>query len=241
MSNEPNKETAQSPQTAVDPFDPNSFKSPANMTGESKPTGNCAEVKLIVFDMGHVFVDFNWDEVCKGFCARSSLSREEFRQVLSHLGSLGYEAGRISTADFLRELNDKARTNITLDEFKTLWNHTFQENVMMAALLQSLKANYPLYLLSNTNEIHYDYLQTSFNVARHFQELILSYQVGVSKPDQRIYQEVLKRSGLPAQHCLFIDDLLPNVLAAQALGMQTIQFAGIEDLKNRLSLLGVRL
>ncbi len=237
----PNEGTppANSPQTAVDPFDPNSFQAPATISGEQK-SGEVKEVKLIVFDMGHVFVDFSWDEVCKGFCARSNLTRDEFKQVLAYVGGLGYEAGRISTADFLKELNDKLKTDISLDEFKALWNNTFCENAEMAALLQALKANYPLYLLSNTNEIHYDFLQGSFNVARHFQELILSFQVGMSKPDQRIYHEVIRRSGLPAENHLFIDDLVPNIQAAQAVGMQAIQFVGIEDLKQRLQALGVR-
>src|SRR5262249_16835482 len=149
-------------------------------------------------------------------CTRSGKNREEFKKVLVYLHALGYESGRISTADFLRELNQQLGTDISLDEFKVLWNNTFHENPDMAVLLQTLNMNLPLYLLPNNNEIHYHHLQASYNVARHFQELILSYEVGFSKPDERMYREVLKRSGLPAENCLFIDDLLPNIKAAAA-------------------------
>jgi HAD superfamily hydrolase (TIGR01509 family) len=110
----------------------------------------------------------------------------------------------------------------------------------MAAFLGELGQKYPLYLLSNTNEVHYAHLQGNFNVARHFKELILSFQVGLAKPNRLIYEEVLKRSGLSAAECIFIDDLAVNIAAARDLvGMHTIQFVGIDDLKVRLAEYGV--
>jgi HAD superfamily hydrolase (TIGR01509 family) len=62
--------------------------------------------------------------------------------------------------------------------------------------------------------------------------------VGCSKPDPAIYHEVLKRSGMTAQDCLFIDDLECNIKAASQVGMHTIQFTGIANLKSRLQNLG---
>lgn len=243
-------EDAAAPAASIDPFDPESFKAPDIMTAEAAPAADSAgsapagekvpEVKLLVFDMGHVFVDFEWEEVCKGFYTRSGHTRDEFRQVLSYVGGLGYERGKISTENFLTELNSKLGITLTLEEFTTLWNATFRENAEMAALLSDLSLKYPLYLLSNTNEIHYRHLQDSFNVARHFKELILSYQVGLAKPDKGIYEIVLERSGLPADNCVFVDDLSPNIQAAQSVGMHTIQFKGIEDLKQQLADLGVQ-
>lgn len=223
----------------VDPFNPDDCRSPAIMTGGSIPAGEKADVKLLVFDMGHVFVDFDWEVVCKGFYDRSGHSRDDFRGVLAYIGSLGYERGQIGTDAFLDELNKKLGITLSLDEFKALWNATFVENAEMAALLQSLKARYPLYLLSNTNEVHYRHLQDSFDVARHFNELILSYEVGCSKPDPEIYQIVIERSGLLPGQCVFIDDLARNVDAARAIGMHAIQFVGIDDLRARLADLGV--
>lgn len=236
--------------TARDPFDPNSFTAyPSAVadkqtgcaiisSGAASDKSGASEVKLLVFDMGHVFVDFNWEAVCQGFCAKANRSRDEFRQVLSYIGSLGYEVGKISTADFLAELNQQLQTSITLAEFTTLWNHTFVENPEMANLLTTLRTQRPLYLLSNTNENHYGFLQSTYDVARHFDGLVLSYVVGYAKPDRKIYEEVLTKSGFAASECLFIDDLEPNVAAAEALGMRAIRFVGIDDLKQRLAALG---
>lgn len=213
---------------------------------QSKSTtdrASCEEskVKLLVFDMGHVFVDFEWETVCEGFCRRAGITSEQFKPILRHIASLGYESGRAQTADVLRELNALLpELHLTEDEFHPLWNATFRENEEMAALLQFLKQDRPLYLLSNTNDSHYTYLERTHNVSRHFEELILSYLVGFSKPEEAIYHEVMKRSGLKAEECLFVDDLPANIEAASKLGMNTIRFVGIADLKERLAAFGIK-
>ncbi len=191
-------------------------------------------VKLLVFDMGHVFVKFDWERVCQGFCERARFSGQGFKQVLTELGKLGYERGQCNTEQFLRKINELLNSNISLEEFSILWNATFEEDVEMAELLQSLGKRYPIYLLSNTNENHYEFLQGRFNVERHFSKHILSYKVGLVKPDPEIYHLVTQMSALEAGQCLFVDDLSDNLRAAQSVGLKTIQFIGIEDLKLRL-------
>ncbi len=189
--------------------------------------------------MGHVLIDFEWSSVCEGFCRRAGLDSDSFAPILRHLGSLGYETGRIGTVDFLKELNRVLRTDIEEMEFTTLWNATFRENKEMSELLQELKKSYSLYLISNTNENHYGYIQREFDVARHFSELILSYEVGSAKPELAIYKEVLSRSGIAPGRCVFVDDLEHNVRAAQELGLQALLFTTPEALKNDLRLLGI--
>ncbi len=224
---------------AKDPFDPSSFTSPAIMSGDTQLQES--SLKLLVFDMGHVFVDFDWEVVCAGFMKASGKTRDDLRQVMAHCAKLGYETGHIDTAGFLAELNKQLGTQITHEEFCAIWNDSFVENEEMAELLGLLGEQRPLYLLSNTNEVHYEFLQGTFNVARHFKELILSYEVGLAKPQAAIYHEVLKRSGLTAAECLFVDDLAPNIKAAQEVGLHTIHFTGAADLKARLSSMGFKI
>jgi putative hydrolase of the HAD superfamily len=195
--------------------------------------------KLLIFDMGHVFVDFDWEDICGEFCSKTGVARSELNDALGYLSSLGYEKGNISTADFLSEANKKLKTNLHIDEFHKIWNKNHLENSEMAALLQKLRTERPLYLLSNTNESHWDYLENNFHVSRHFEERILSFQVRTSKPDKKIYEEVLKRSGHLASECLFVDDLEENIQAAKNIGMQGIRFQGIDHLKKELALHGI--
>ena len=192
-------------------------------------------IKLIVFDMGHVFIDFDWDDVIQGFKLKAAKQTIDFRQIMNFLSNLGYESGKINTPDFINALNKKSGLELDLHEFTQLWNSGFTENSQMAEILTSLKAKFPLYLLSNTNENHFSYLEKVFNVSRHFQELILSYEVGCVKPEIAIYEEVFKRSSLTPHNCLFIDDLPQNINAANDLGMKTILFEGCEKLAQTLT------
>ncbi len=192
-------------------------------------------MKLLVFDMGHVFVDFEWEEVCLGFCREAGCSRDRLKEVFVHAAGLGYERGSISTQDFLAELNRLLESEISQARFNDLWTFGFRENKEMAKLLQKLREQRPLCLLSNTNEVHYDFIQSRYNVERHFDELVLSYKVGYTKPQAEIYHEVLRRAAVEPGDCLFVDDLECNVEAASKLGMNTIQFRGAEDLKQKLS------
>lgn len=199
-------------------------------------------MQVLVFDMGHVFIDFEWETVCDGFCTRSGHTMEQLQQVMRAVSQLGYEAGHIDTNGFLRELNRHLSIELTREEFTEIWTRSFRENADMADLLQTLRGQgHPLYLLSNTNEVHYEWLQTHYDVARHFDELVLSYKVGCQKPDLSIYREVLRRSGREPGAHIFIDDLKANVDAAAQVGMQTVHFQGVEHLKKKLTALGYQI
>jgi putative hydrolase of the HAD superfamily len=223
-----------------------------NESGQREEVGTRKEpssVKLIVFDMGHVFIDFKFDEVCRGFCNRAGVGMEHFRPVVNRLSKLGYEIGQISTEGFLEHLNVELRAisvaenfkfhDITVDEFHTLWNHNFSENEEMAELLQHLKARRALALLSNTNESHFESLEAKYKVTRHFGLVFLSYLLGMQKPDPKIYQHVIETSGVHPEQIVFIDDRSENIDAARSLGIISIQFENPAQLKQELRLLNL--
>ncbi len=130
---------------AIDPFDPAEHNL-GIMTGDkvvkAQEAGEMVPpVKLLVFDMGHVFVRFDWEKVCQGFCERARVSRERFKTVLSEVAKLGYESGTCNTELFLRRMNELLNCNISVVEFTALWNATFEEDEEMAELLQQLGRN----------------------------------------------------------------------------------------------------
>lgn len=168
------------------------------------------DLKLLVFDMGKVFIHFDWERTYEGFVQASNKSVEDVKSALEAMYH-PYERGHITTDQFVDYLNGTLGTRWSRADFARLWTATLDEDAEMTRLMQSLKEKYPLYLLSNINETSFGYLQDRFNVAQHFEELVLSYKVGHMKPAAEIYHEVLNRSQLPAQHCLFIDDLAENI------------------------------
>lgn len=210
----------------------------------SQPANSIGPIELLVFDMGHVFVDFDWPTVCRGFCERAAITDEQFKPILKHIGSLGYENGHISTSKLLQAINEQMALHsqespLSETEFHHLWNATFEENADMAALLQRLKKSHRIFLLSNTNESHWNFLTGKYDVGRHFEELVLSFEVGHSKPHPEIYREVLKRAGVSARNALFIDDLEPNIKAGAELGMNVIHFRDQRDLQEQLKKFGI--
>lgn len=197
------------------------------------------EIDLLIFDAGHVLIDFDWKLVKAGFAERAKRPYQDLASVMGHLSSLGYEHGRISTLEFLAELNNQLQSDLTLEEFKAIWVVSIEENLAMAKLLQSLKKQVSkMYLLSNTNEIHWNEIHSRFNLARHFDELVLSHTIGLAKPEPEIYQHVLELSGVPASKSLFIDDLEVNIRAAEHLGINCILFRDVEDFKDKLKTFG---
>ena len=197
------------------------------------------KIEALIFDMGHVFVDFEWEQVCLGFCQTFGISLDEFKPILKHISTLGYETGHIDTVGLLKEVEKVTRISLEEDRFHTLWNATFRENELVSNILHHLKGNYPLYLLSNTNESHWNFLEETFQVIRHFDDLVLSFEIGYAKPQVEIYKEVLRRAKKEPEQCLFIDDLEANVKAAQSIGIQTIHFQSGQDLLDNLTRRGI--
>lgn len=199
------------------------------------------EIKALIFDMGHVFVDFEWEEVCMGFCREFNMSLDDFKPLLKQIGSIGYETGKADTIRLLDEVERVTKIKLAEERFHALWNHTFRENDSMTEILTVLKSKYPLFLLSNTNESHWNFLESTYRVSRHFQELVLSFEVGYAKPQEEIYRHTVEKTGLNPENCVFIDDLPVNIEAADKVGLQTIQFESSKDMVRKLQEMGVSL
>ena len=127
------------------------------------------------------------------------------------------------------------------DEFvRTTYGDIFSLNEEVCALLPRLKARYRLLLGSNTTELHTLQFTRQFaDILRHFDALVLSFQIGVRKPQPGFFDHCRRLAGCDAEECLFIDDLAANVAGAVACGWQGIVYQGIYDLRQRLAALGV--
>jgi putative hydrolase of the HAD superfamily len=131
------------------------------------------------------------------------------------------------------------RVEVPYDEFFPMYGDIFTEIPATCDLLRRLHTRYLLYLLSDTNEIHFGYVRERLGLLRIFQDFIVSYQVGVMKPDPRIYQEALRRSNLPATSCVFVDDRPGNIEGAARVGLHAVLFQSPEQCAAELTRLGV--
>lgn len=103
----------------------------------------------------------------------------------------------------------------------------------MDTLIADLSKRYKVALLSNTS--NFEQIEPRWGIAKHFHEIAYSFQAGSIKPEAEAFQYVLKRLGLKAEQCAFVDDTQENIDAADALGIRGILYKDTEQLREALA------
>lgn len=93
------------------------------------------------------------------------------------------------------------------------------------------KRKYRIFLFSNTDSAHINYIYHNFPFVKHIKNKFLSFKVNAIKPDKKIFRIFLNKYGLNAEDCLFIDDMKPNIKASQSFKFNAIHY---KDHKNFL-------
>ena len=194
------------------------------------------QYSAIVFDLGNVLIPFDYkiaidklNKIADGLGNRFI----EFYKSNYHLHR-DFERGLITESDFLKTMLKAAENKIDEETLKKYYADIFSVNEDVVSLLPTLKEKYKLFLLSNTNSIHQKYGWQKYEFLTYFDEMILSHEVGSVKPEEKIYREVEKASGLPSEEHFYIDDIKEYVDAAIKLGWDSVQFVGYKQLLSDL-------
>ena len=184
------------------------------------------KIEAILFDLGKVLIDFNFRTGVEALHASCAISRDRFEEVLwDETWMRRYERGEISTNEFHSYLCESASLEMGLPEFLQTWSSVFLPDLLVSEeLLVSLKRNYPLIVVSNTNEAHIDFIRSRYRVLDYFDHHIYSYEVGSLKPDRKIFEHAIRVSGFRPEALFFTDDREENILAARELGIHSHQF-----------------
>lgn len=189
-------------------------------------------IKNIIFDLGDVIINIDVPRAAQSFATLSGLETAEVTRLFEE-GKLfrQFETGALDAPGFrsyVREiLNNPSWAD---DQVDNAWNSLLLDIPPdRIELIRRLGKRYRLFLLSNTSSIHVDavnkILQAASGVGRLgdlFEQIFLSYEMGVMKPHPEIYERVLEEAGIQADETLFLDDNPDNIRAADALGIQTI-------------------
>lgn len=200
-------------------------------------------IQTIVFDFGNVIGYFDHGRATRRLAARTKDSVEAIHSFLFGGGlEDAYEAGRISSAEYLQLIRDRFGVSGPDHELGEIYGDIFTPNQDVCNLLPNLKPRYRLLLGSNTTELHARrFLRQFADTLRHFDALVLSYLIGARKPGAAFFDHCRRLAGCAAADCLFIDDVPANVAGAEARGWKGIVYVGIEDLRLRMAALGVTL
>ena len=200
-------------------------------------------ITAVVFDFGNVLGFFNHRQAAEQL-ARHSAAGLTADDILTFLidadVEVAFEEGRLSSAEVLARLRRQFSLRGTDEELALAVADMFTANEPVCSLVPLLQGSYRLLLLSNTNDIHYRHYRRQFaDTLDRFDALITSHEVGMRKPDPRIYHHARKAAGCPAEECLFIDDLPANIEAARACGWQGVVYRRGDDLHGLLREAGV--
>ncbi len=181
-----------------------------------------ANIKNIIFDFGGVILNIDPSKVKEAFIGTGIRNFDEVFVEASHSGLLNkFEKGTISSAEFRETIRNLSNTNITDKALDNAWNQMIGEFPgERIELIKNIRRNYHLFILSNTNSIHYDFYtkkffnEFGFDLESLFDETYWSFKIGKSKPNTNTFEFVIQQSNLIPVQTLFIDDSLPNILAA---------------------------
>ncbi|MCC7237746.1 MAG: HAD family phosphatase [Bryobacterales bacterium] len=199
-------------------------------------------IRTIIFDLGRVIVPFDFDRAYARVTALTGLDRQEIRRRLTASGIVPrLESGRIEPAPFVAEFCRIIGHELSYGEFSDIWFSIFDPHTLIPeSLLETLKVQYRLLLLSNTNAIHYEMVEERYPHLRHFDHHVLSYKVGALKPEEAIYREALSHAQAEPHECFFTDDIAEYVEGARRLGIDAVQFQSHEQVVGELRSRGVR-
>jgi putative hydrolase of the HAD superfamily len=175
-------------------------------------------IRTFLFDIGNVLLKFDFTVALRKLAEKGEVDNAV--EVMARVDQikLAYEDGQMDRAAFLRGAFDVLRYRGTEAEFVAAWEDIFTPNEPMVALVEKLHGRYPLYLLSNTSDIHRDYVFRRYPFFHRFTAGAYSYEAKTSKPGRRIYEIAQQQLGIEPASTFFIDDLLPNIETARTLG-----------------------
>jgi epoxide hydrolase-like predicted phosphatase len=193
-------------------------------------------IKTILFDLGNVIFPFDFR---RAYAKLGPLCSCPVAEISGRLRSTDlvrrFETGRIAAEPFVSELSKLIGLEATYSEFCDLWTSVFFEDTLVPdALIASLADRHRLLVLSNTNPIHFSMLKAKYPLLGHFDDFVLSYEVGALKPDAEIYQKAIQRAGCRPEECFFTDDIAINVDAARDNGMDAVRFQSAPQLEEEL-------
>ena len=192
-------------------------------------------IRNIVLDWGGILIDLDGQSSIDEFNRIGALEVAkyvEFCRVEDMF--LRLELGQIDTAQFCLEAREQDPAYEGSDEALChAWNVLLSgipENRLKR--LEELKDRCRLFLLSNTNEIHWEYARRWWQPEDYFEKIFLSYEMHQVKPDKEIFLQMLQEGEMKAEETLFIDDSKRNCEAAAALGIQTIHAKSLDYVDN---------
>lgn len=194
-------------------------------------------IKNLLIDFGGVLIDLDRQRCIDNF---KKLGFENIESLLNMYHQQGFfldqEKGLITPAEFRNEVRRIMEKQVSDKQIDAAWNSFLVEiPTYKLDLLLKLREKYVVYLLSNTNEIHWKWScknafpYRTFRVEDYFEKIYLSYEMKMMKPEPEIFKAIIEDAGIDPKETFFIDDSDINCEVARELGISTYTPKACED------------
>jgi len=193
--------------------------------------------KAIIFDLGAVILNINYQNTINEFTKLGVKNAATFysKKVQTNLFNQ-IETGMISSNEFLKALQKETK-NANIIQVEQAWNAMLLDlPEKRLQLIKNLKNNHIIYLLSNTNAIHINAIKKQLGnnkwlaFCELFDKMYFSHELGLRKPDIKIFEYILKEQKLKAEEVFFIDDSPQHIAGAKKLGIHCHHLLDNEDI-----------
>ncbi len=185
---------------------------------------------LYIFDLGNVIVDIDFNRVLGAWSDFSRVPLANLKQSFT-MGEAfhQHERGEISDEDFAKAMCEEMEMPLSYEQFSTAWQAVFVAlRSEVIDIMHKLRAQgHRVVVLSNTNRLHTTYWPEQYpEIQAAADHIYLSQEMGMRKPEARIYQQVLSLEGFSADDAIFFDDNADNIAGAEQLGITSILVTG---------------
>ena len=200
------------------------------------------EIKAVIFDFGGVLVRTEDRAPRQELADRLGMTYDQVNELIFESESARQATvGEITTLEHWETL--RTALNLSTEEFSRVPKEFFGGDVLDEALIDYVRALQPRYktgLLSNAWDDLRGVVNNEWQIADAFDELIISAEVGVAKPDAGIYELTLERLNVAPSEAVFVDDFRRNIEGARAVGIHAIHFQDSNQVRAELDGLLVR-
>lgn len=186
------------------------------------------KLKNIIFDLGNTLVYFDYCYFYDGVARLEKRTNAGKLKKYFKDNKVDIKIGcnRQDIKQLFKEMKKKFNLKIGYSDFHYLYCDIFWENTQMKNFIENklLDSKYKLFMLSNVDSSHINYIDHNFPYVKHIKKRVLSYKVRTVKPSKKIFKHILEKHRLNPDETVFIDDLKTNIVAAKSHGLNTIHY-----------------
>jgi glucose-1-phosphatase len=197
-------------------------------------SGENTPAQALLFDLGGVVLDIDFDRVFNIWAARASCDPQTLRRRFKFDDAYErHERGELDASAYFASLRRSLPLRLSDEDFIAGWSDLYVGPVAeMVAVLAGAKGRFQLYAFTNSNPTHQAVWAKRYAAELSvFRSIFVSSEMGLRKPDPSAFSEIVRRTGYPASAFIFFDDTLENVMGARTAGMRAVHVQSTDDVR----------